>query len=87
MLHPSYNELIEKVNDSVEAGEEPIVNSRYSIVIAAAKRARQLIAGDEPLIDNASSDKPLSTAVEELFEGKVHIIGEEDVAEEEIKDL
>ncbi len=87
MLHPSYNELIEKVNDSVEAGEEPIVNSRYSIVIAAAKRARQLIAGDEPLIDDASSDKPLSTAVEELFEGKVHIIGEEDVAEDEIKDL
>lgn len=87
MLHPSYNELIEKVNDSVEAGEEPIVNSRYSIVIAAAKRARQLIAGDEALIDNATFDKPLSTAVEELFEGKVHIIGEEDVAEDEIKDI
>lgn len=87
MLHPSYNELIEKVNDSVEAGEEPIVNSRYSIVIAAAKRARQLIAGDEPLIDKASSDKPLSTAVEELYQGKVHIIGEEDVAEDEIKDI
>ncbi|MDY2628227.1 MAG: DNA-directed RNA polymerase subunit omega [Lachnospiraceae bacterium] len=87
MLHPSYNELIEKVNDSVEAGEEPIVNSRYSIVIAAAKRARQLIAGDEPLIDDATSDKPLSTAVEELYEGKVHIIGEEDVDEEEIKDI
>lgn len=87
MLHPSYNELIEKVNDSVEAGEEPIVNSRYSIVIAAAKRARQLIAGDESLIDDATSDKPLSTAVEELYEGKVHIIGEEDVDEEEIKDI
>jgi DNA-directed RNA polymerase subunit omega len=84
MLHPSYNELIEKVNDSVEAGEEPIVNSRYSIVIAAAKRARQLIAGDEALTENPATDKPLSTAVEELFEGKVHIIGEEDVAEEEI---
>lgn len=87
MLHPSYNELIEKVNDTVEAGEEPIVNSRYSIVIAAAKRARQLIAGDEALIDKPSSDKPLSTAVEELYQGKVHIIGEEDVAEDEIKDI
>lgn len=85
MLHPSYNELIEKVND--EAGEEPIINSRYSIVIAAAKRARQLIAGDEALINNAAADKPLSTAVEELYEGKVHVIGEEDVAEEEIKDI
>ncbi|MCI7097494.1 MAG: DNA-directed RNA polymerase subunit omega [Lachnospiraceae bacterium] len=87
MLHPSYNELIEKVNDTVEAGEEPIVNSRYSIVIAAAKRARQLIAGDEALIDKPSSDKPLSTAVEELYQGKVHIIGEEDVSEDEIKDI
>lgn len=88
MLHPSYNELIEKVNnESVEAGEEPIINSRYSIVIAAAKRARQLIAGDEPLTEDAPSNKPLSTAVEELFEGKVHIIGEEDVDEEEITDV
>lgn len=87
MLHPSYNELIEKVNDSVEAGEEPIVNSRYSIVIAAAKRARQLIAGDEALIKDHGINKPLSTSVEELFEGKVHIIGEEDIAEEEIKDI
>ena len=33
------------VNDGVEIGEEPVVNSRYSIVIAAAKRARQIIAG------------------------------------------
>lgn len=87
MLHPSYNELIKKVNDSVEAGEEPIVNSRYSIVIAAAKRARQLIAGDEALTEQNGVDKPLSTAVQELFEGKVHIIGEEDVAEDEIKDI
>ena len=87
MLHTSYNELIEKVNDSVEAGEEPIVNSRYSIVIAASKRARQLISGDEALTDGAAVDKPLSTAVEELFEGKVHIIGEEDIAEDEIKDV
>ncbi len=40
MLHPSYNELIEAVNKNTEeSGEEPIINSRYSIVIAAAKRA------------------------------------------------
>ena len=41
MLHPSYADLIEVVNSGVEEGEEPIVNSRYSIVLAAAKRARQ----------------------------------------------
>ena len=37
-------------NSEVETGETPIVNSRYSIVIAAAKRARQIIDGAEPLI-------------------------------------
>ena len=46
MIHPSYVELMKVVNDGVEIGEEPVVNSRYSIVIAAAKRARQIIAGD-----------------------------------------
>ena len=48
MIHPSYVELMKVVNDGVEIGEEPVVNSRYSIVIAAAKRARQIIAGEWP---------------------------------------
>ena len=43
MIHPSYVELMKVVNDGVEIGEEPVVNSRYSIVIAAAKRARQIM--------------------------------------------
>ena len=51
MIHPSYVELMKVVNDGVEIGEEPVVNSRYSIVIAAAKRARQIIAGDEELYE------------------------------------
>ena len=50
MLHPSYTDLMEVVNSDVEPGEQPIVQSRYSIVLATAKRARQLIAGDEPLV-------------------------------------
>lgn len=45
MLHPSYTDLINVVNKEVEEGEEPVVNSRYSIVIATAKRARQIIGG------------------------------------------
>ena len=36
MIHPSYVELMKVVNNNVEIGEEPVVNSRYSIVIAAA---------------------------------------------------
>ena len=47
MLHPSYTELMNAVNSEVKEGEQPIVSSRYSIVIAAAKRARQIIAGAE----------------------------------------
>ena len=50
MLHPSYNDLMNVVNSDVEPGEHPVVNSRYSIVLATAKRARQLIAGSQPLV-------------------------------------
>ena len=53
MIHPSYNELMKVVNNNAEYGEEPVVNSRYSIVIASAKRARQIIGGAEPLVPNA----------------------------------
>lgn len=79
MIHPSYVELMQVVNnDSTVIGEEPVVNSRYSIVIAASKRARQIIGGDEPMIAGASGRKPLSVAVQELYEGKVKIISEDD---------
>ena len=76
MIHPSYVELMKVVNDGVEIGEEPVVNSRYSIVIATAKRARQIIAGAEPMAEKATCPKPLSIAVEELYEGKVKIVPE-----------
>lgn len=77
MIHPSYTDLMEVVNSDVEPGEQPVVQSRYSIVLATAKRARQIIAGDEPLI-NAEGKKPLSVAVEELYEGKVKIVGDDE---------
>ncbi len=82
MLHPSYADLIKVVNSGVEEGEDPVVNSRYSIVMATSKRARQIIAGDEQLVDGRGK-KPLSVAVEELNQGKVKITGEEDHSEEE----
>lgn len=82
MIHPSYVELMKVVNHDVEIGEEPVVNSRYSIVIATSKRARQLIAGDEPMVDGAGK-KPLSIAVEELNDGKVIIEGEDSSPEED----
>lgn len=77
MLHPSYTDLMEVVNSEVEPGEQPVVQSRYSIVMATSKRARQIIGGDEPLVP-AKGKKPLSIAVEELYSGKVKIVGDED---------
>ena len=83
MLHPSYTDLINVVNSDIEPGEQPVVQSRYSIVIAAAKRARQLIAGADPLVAGAARKKPLSTAVQELYEQKVTILPEEEELPEE----
>jgi len=48
------------------------VTSRYTIVIAAAKRARQLIDGDEALCDT-DSGKAVSVAINEMYEGKLAI--------------
>ena len=77
MLHPSYSDLMKVVNSEVEPGEAPVVNSRYSIVMATSKRARQIIAGDEPLVAG-NLDKPLSLAVEELNQSKIKILGDEE---------
>ena len=78
MLHPSYTDLMSVVNSEVEPGEAPVVNSRYSIVLATSKRARQLISGSKPLIDS-DCKKPLSVAVDELYQSKVKIVADDDI--------
>ena len=84
MIHPSYVDLMKVVNKNVEEGETPVINSRYSIVMATAKRARQIVDGDEPLIDDPYGKKPLSIAVEELNNGSIRILTEEEkIADEE----
>ena len=83
MLHPSYSDLMDVVNSEVEKGEQPIVNSRYSIVMATAKRARQIVNGDEPMVDTDPAEKPLSIAVRELNEGQISILAEGEMPEEE----
>ncbi len=88
MIHPSYAEMIEKINNEQDMDEAPLITSRYSLVLAAAKRARQLVDGVEPLIESADKNgkprKPLSVAVDELYEGKVKILPrEEEAAAEE----
>lgn len=87
MIHPSYLELMQKMNENSDIGDEPVVNSRYSIVCATAKRARQLIDGDEPLIDIKPGEKrkPLSIAVEEMDKGLLKIQTPEEKLETEEK--
>ena len=76
MIHPSYVELMKVVNEDVVIGEEPVVNSRYSIVMATSKRARQLIGGEEALVATKQT-KPLSVAIDELNKGQIKILAEE----------
>lgn len=96
MIHPSYFELMDIVNKDVQPGEEPIVTSRYSIVLGTAKRARQLVEAENVYIDRKIKDqepavirtmstgiKPLSIAVKELQEGDIHIVRTAIVDEDE----
>jgi len=72
MIHPSYTELLEVI--STQEDMDISMQSRYTIIIAAAKRARELTDGSKPLINNTKVDKPVSIAVNELYEGKIKII-------------
>ena len=78
MLHPSYTDLMKVVNKDVEEGATKVVNSRYSIVMATAKRARELIDGAMPLVSAKSGEKPLSIAINELNQAKIKVVGEEE---------
>lgn len=59
MIHPSYQELIATINEGQDLDEAPVVSSRYSLVLATSKRARQIIGGAEPLV---KSEKRHETA-------------------------
>ena len=77
MLHPSYNYFMKLEKKYVEELDSKVVNSRYSIVMATSKRARQLIAGELPLVPAKDGQKPLSIAIEELNEGELKILPED----------
>ena len=82
MLHPSYTDLMKVANSEVNEGETPVVNSRYSIVMATAKRAREIIDGSMPLVDAKVGEKPLSIAIDEMNQGKMTIIAQDEEEEE-----
>ena len=87
MIHPSYVEMIDKINADQDREDAPLVTSRYSIVLATARRARQLVSGAEAYVPDSDRygkpRKPLSVAVDEFYEDKVHIVRHQAAAEEE----
>lgn len=70
MLRPSYTELMEVLNN--EKDMDMKISSRYTIVIAASKRARQIVDGARPLA-TANSDKAVSFAINEMAQSKIHV--------------
>ena len=61
MVKPSVQELLEKVDN------------RYRLVIVTSKRARQIFEAEQKIdaIIPTTDKKPLSTAADEIFDGKV----------------
>ncbi len=71
MLRPTYNDLIQALHREGDGSQG--IESRYSVVIASARRARQLIDGEEPLLPDEEGKKPLSIAIDEIFHKAVTI--------------
>ncbi|MDR2904230.1 MAG: DNA-directed RNA polymerase subunit omega [Clostridiales bacterium] len=73
MLKPSYSELMQVLNNDPDLDSK--ITSRYAVVIAASKRARQLIDGAEPRAE-AETNKAVSIAVMEMNDGLIKIFPE-----------
>jgi DNA-directed RNA polymerase subunit omega len=53
------------------------VDNRFSLVLMASKRAKQLMKGSAPLIDNKDNNKEIVVALREIAAGKVNLVKEE----------
>lgn len=49
------------------------VPNRFSLVLVSAERAKQLLKGSSPMIENDSGNKEVVTALREIAAGRVHI--------------
>ena len=58
MIYPTLSSLLEKVD------------SKYTLVVAVAKRARQLVDG-QPRLTKVDSNKPVTVAINEINDGKI----------------
>ena len=82
MLRPSYSELMDIINTNELVDSK--ITSRYTIVLAAAKRARQITSGANPLT-YAPTDRAVSIAVKEMGEGKLTIKVPEEMLESSLE--
>lgn len=72
MRYPALNDLIVKAEN------------KYSLVLATAKRAREIVEGDEPLV-KIKIDNPVTIATNEIAEDMIHCVHK--VHEPEIDEL
>lgn len=68
MLRPSYEEILGKVN---EVNGEEEIDSKYTVVIAIAKRAREIILENDQPADKII--KPVSKSISEIYSQKIII--------------
>ncbi len=71
MLTPSYNEIVGKVSKHESMSVD--MENRYVVIIAAAKRARQIIDGQDALVKGISIKKPVTISVNEMHQDKLII--------------
>lgn len=64
MLYPSIDEMVKKVD------------SKYSLVVAASRRARALRDGEKSELKGARSHKYVGVALEEIYNDYIQVISD-----------
>ena len=65
--------VIADIDNAVETDGTPEVDSKYRLIILAAKRSKQLQRGAQPRIEiDPQKHKPTRIALEEVIRGRVH---------------
>ncbi|MGA9995706.1 MAG: DNA-directed RNA polymerase subunit omega [Pyrinomonadaceae bacterium] len=64
--------VAEAATDVAEEREQPELDSKYRMIIIAAKRSKQIQRGARPRVDiDPQKHKPTRIALEEVMQGKV----------------
>jgi len=67
------NTVTPEIESRLEPGDAQEVDSKYRLIILAAKRSKQLQRGAQPRIEiDPQKHKPTRIALEEVIRGRVH---------------